>query len=434
MTNPDASNHSDDSRVNIIQSVRSPLGFFVLVVLVVEALFGVLSTLSSGQDRTLLIIGMLALVFLLVIIVAVFTARRPGDLLGNFRDKETASELGKDIASVPTISQSPEQTENLIVGKEKDFVINVPRTIWNVAWKSFLEIMEEESGFFGKEVIDDLQRRLIGIDLSAKNVLRVNSNKKYEITPIIGTSKRNELPYLAITHPTIIPGIFISSKNKFSSLFGRKESLIAYALDRISGLLLGGFIPKSIISGTRSDGKSVVIAEIESSLEAMIINGIPDQDMLVRSTLVCLEGRTKLYSIGVQDVQGDLVISEDRDRLNEIAKSFRIIEDIDDSLAIQAAQEEGENERNKHIANNSEELFFQNFYILAGVLSRLDFTDNAATTKAVNLSNEFFKLAEIYSFPIPPDLMEFQEDVDNALAGDREGFLNSVKTLVEIFS
>lgn len=59
-------------RVDIIRSVQTPLGFFVLVVLVVEAIFGLVAWRSGPErpDRTYLVIGMIALMFFVVGIVA----------------------------------------------------------------------------------------------------------------------------------------------------------------------------------------------------------------------------------------------------------------------------------------------------------------------------------------------------------------------------
>lgn len=70
------------SRAEIIRTVQTPLGFFSLVVLVVEALFGIIAGFSQGTDRTYLIIGMLGLIFLLIVIVAILAIWRPESLQG----------------------------------------------------------------------------------------------------------------------------------------------------------------------------------------------------------------------------------------------------------------------------------------------------------------------------------------------------------------
>jgi hypothetical protein len=77
--NPD---RSQPDRVNIIETVQTPLGFFTLTVLVVEVILGLVATFSQGSDRSYLIISMIALIFLLVVIVAGFAYYRPEALRG----------------------------------------------------------------------------------------------------------------------------------------------------------------------------------------------------------------------------------------------------------------------------------------------------------------------------------------------------------------
>jgi hypothetical protein len=68
MTAEDKNSQSIISRIDIIQTVRTPLGFFTLAVLIVETVLGFVASLSQGIDRTYLIVGMLFLIFLLVIL------------------------------------------------------------------------------------------------------------------------------------------------------------------------------------------------------------------------------------------------------------------------------------------------------------------------------------------------------------------------------
>ena len=70
------------NRLGVIQTVKTPLGFFTLAVLVVEVILGISANFSQGTDRTYLIIGMLGLIFLLVIIVAGLAIFRPEALSG----------------------------------------------------------------------------------------------------------------------------------------------------------------------------------------------------------------------------------------------------------------------------------------------------------------------------------------------------------------
>jgi hypothetical protein len=68
-------------RIDIIRTIQTPLGFFVLVVLVVEVILGVTAA-SDSSNRSVLVAGMLGLIFLLVGIVAFMAYSRPEALLG----------------------------------------------------------------------------------------------------------------------------------------------------------------------------------------------------------------------------------------------------------------------------------------------------------------------------------------------------------------
>lgn len=111
--------HNQDSRVTIISAVQTPLGFFVLVVLIVEIIFGILTNFSSGNDKTYLIIGMLALIFLLVFIVAGMAVFRPMALYG----KQTRQ---KTSPSPATSSDAPNEIHIQTIEK--------PRILWACNW------------------------------------------------------------------------------------------------------------------------------------------------------------------------------------------------------------------------------------------------------------------------------------------------------------
>jgi hypothetical protein len=71
------------NRASVIQAIQTPLGFFVLVVLVVEVVFGIVASLREGQDRTYLVLGMIALMFFVVAAVLfLLYSGRVRDLLG----------------------------------------------------------------------------------------------------------------------------------------------------------------------------------------------------------------------------------------------------------------------------------------------------------------------------------------------------------------
>lgn len=70
------------SRQDLIRVVTTPLGFFVLVVLIVEAVLGGFAALTQGLDRTLALSGALTLMVILVAVVALLAYFRPEALMG----------------------------------------------------------------------------------------------------------------------------------------------------------------------------------------------------------------------------------------------------------------------------------------------------------------------------------------------------------------
>ena len=122
-----------ESRVAIISTVQTPLGFFVLVVLIVEVILGILASFSSGNDKTYLVVGMLALIFLLVLIVAGMAVFRPLSLYG----KQTRIRVSSSPVTLPDsqkeIFSSIETVKN-------------PRVLWACNWPDSLgEMMEKDT-------------------------------------------------------------------------------------------------------------------------------------------------------------------------------------------------------------------------------------------------------------------------------------------------
>lgn len=68
-------------RVAIIGAVKTYLGFFTLVVLVVEAVLGALALKTDGQNQLVALYGMLAVIVLLIGVVSFFAYRKPESLL-----------------------------------------------------------------------------------------------------------------------------------------------------------------------------------------------------------------------------------------------------------------------------------------------------------------------------------------------------------------
>lgn len=109
-------------RISIIESVKTPLGFFTLAVLIVEAILGITANLSQGVERTILVVSMIFLIFLLVVIVASLAYFRPEALTGkrpistskphNRSRLEQASAVTNLILFYKKNAITPEEVEN----------------------------------------------------------------------------------------------------------------------------------------------------------------------------------------------------------------------------------------------------------------------------------------------------------------------------------
>jgi hypothetical protein len=72
-----------DSRIRLIKTVQTPIGFFVLVVLVGEALCGAFAGISQGQERVNILWGMGVVLTLLIIVVTLLAFFRIEALRGD---------------------------------------------------------------------------------------------------------------------------------------------------------------------------------------------------------------------------------------------------------------------------------------------------------------------------------------------------------------
>jgi hypothetical protein len=76
-----ATDQKTSERVAIIDAVRTYLGFFVLLVLVVEATLGTLAARVGEQNQLFVLYGMLSIVLVFVIVVSFFAYKKPDALL-----------------------------------------------------------------------------------------------------------------------------------------------------------------------------------------------------------------------------------------------------------------------------------------------------------------------------------------------------------------
>jgi hypothetical protein len=108
---------TNSDRSQIIQAIRTPLGFFVLVVLVIEVIFGVIASAAGGLERSYLVISMIVLIFALVVIVAFLAYSRPEALQGARYNPEAEKESKNEKAD-PLVIELNQRIAKLT--REKD--------------------------------------------------------------------------------------------------------------------------------------------------------------------------------------------------------------------------------------------------------------------------------------------------------------------------
>ena len=108
----------DSQRTKIIEAVRTPLGIFTLIVLVVEGVLGAVTATGGATDpnRTLLISSMIGIIVLLIVTVGVIAFVKPEALWGkrySALEDQFADSLGKDIFEAWNPYLANDQTSRL---------------------------------------------------------------------------------------------------------------------------------------------------------------------------------------------------------------------------------------------------------------------------------------------------------------------------------
>lgn len=131
----DESRTTNQFRANVIESVKTPLGFFSLVALIAEAALGATAVFIERPEKTTLVWSMIALVFILVVLVAVLAFYRPEALSGLRPEKMLTSndETKPDpISNVDKIAQDSNVDPSLVDPKLVRFIPPLPPTKFKI--------------------------------------------------------------------------------------------------------------------------------------------------------------------------------------------------------------------------------------------------------------------------------------------------------------
>lgn len=148
---------NSENRVSIINSVKTYLGFFVLLVLVVEASLGAIALKTEGNNQLYTIIGMIIILLGLISVVTFFAYKKPEVLLQKIGSQNQNNSFIKKISgywwqsvdpdnpcAISYVEITPLKTENTISLKGTAFNKNGESvTIWKTE-SSFIDFAEKK--------------------------------------------------------------------------------------------------------------------------------------------------------------------------------------------------------------------------------------------------------------------------------------------------
>ena len=95
---PENLKEKNSNRIAIISTVKTYLGFFVLLILVVETSLGALAYKTDGQNQLIAIIGMVLVFLGLILVVSFFAYRKPEVLLQTMVSQQRSLEFAHKIS------------------------------------------------------------------------------------------------------------------------------------------------------------------------------------------------------------------------------------------------------------------------------------------------------------------------------------------------
>ncbi len=133
MNETDSSSPVPSLWANIIYAVRTPLGFFALVALSIEAIFAILASQADPPESTYLIFGMTGVFILLLLLVAILAVWRPEALSGLRPLKDAPIDESPEPAkSVEKIAEGASVRPELIDPKLVRFIPPLPPTQFKI--------------------------------------------------------------------------------------------------------------------------------------------------------------------------------------------------------------------------------------------------------------------------------------------------------------
>ncbi|MCI5157661.1 MAG: hypothetical protein D3906_04335 [Candidatus Electrothrix sp. AUS1_2] len=132
---------------DIIVAVKTPLGLFTLVLLIIEAILGIVATRSIDQLQIYIAKGMLLGFFLVILLVALIAFFRPRSLYGlqtESKQEITADYLPYSSSLVQKAGQQVSLTKQIASSLEQLFPKGVPEGIEHREWNIISSLLRDQ--------------------------------------------------------------------------------------------------------------------------------------------------------------------------------------------------------------------------------------------------------------------------------------------------
>lgn len=140
---------SVSDRATLIDSIRTPLGYFALTLLIIETLLFILVNKATGFDFTLLSISMVIIFFFIIIIVGYIVYKRPEALTNNNSGNDNQNTVNMDQFRKELLNDDIIKSIEYIAKHNPDDYIRIAcaHTVWSCRpdrAKSLLEDAEDD--------------------------------------------------------------------------------------------------------------------------------------------------------------------------------------------------------------------------------------------------------------------------------------------------
>jgi len=132
----------------IIASIRTPLGYFALALLIIDSLLVILVTKATGFDLTLLSISIVIILFCIIIIVGYIVYKRPDALTSNPANDENKNPANTDQFRRELLNDGIIKSIEYIARNNHDDYVRIAcaHTVWSCRPDRAKPLLEDAKG------------------------------------------------------------------------------------------------------------------------------------------------------------------------------------------------------------------------------------------------------------------------------------------------